>query len=220
MKKTIVGVLFLMVCLTAAGNANAAVIINEFLADPPSGILGDVNHDGVRDSSQDEFVELLNRGNESQDISLWTLWDSAALRHQFPALTVLAPWESLVVFGGGHVDLFDLAFTASTGTLSLNNPGDAIVLKNASGSIVDQVLYGSIADRDQSLVRYPLGSDTFRLHTEVSGSGLPFSPGKDINGQPFKSPLAVPEPSTGLLLGLGLLFCDRCRKGRLYKATE
>jgi hypothetical protein len=217
MNKMIVCLLFLMLCFTGADDGEAAVIINEFLADPPSGILGDVNRDGVRDSSQDEFVELLNTGSKNQDISFWSLWDNSALRHQFPALTVLAPWESLVVFGGGHADLFDLAFAASTGTLSLNNSGDGIVLKNSLGSIVDQVLYGSNADRDQSLTRYPLESGTFRLHTEVSDSALPFSPGKDTTGQPFKNLLSVPEPSSGLLLGLGLLLCDRYRRARLSK---
>jgi hypothetical protein len=220
MNKMIVSGLFLMLCLIGAGHAEAAVIINEFLADPPLGILGDVNRDGVRDSSQDEFVELLNTGSESQDLSFWTLWDNAALRHQFPALTILSPWESLVVFGGGHADLFELAFTASTGTLSLNNSGDKIVLKNSLGSIVDQVIFGSNADRDQSLLRYPLGSDAFRLHSEVSDSALPFSPGREANGQPFKNPSAVPEPSTSILLGLGLLLWDRCRRGRSNNIVE
>lgn len=214
MKKTIMSLFFLVLCLTRAGDAKAAVIINEFLADPPLGILGDVNRDGIRDSSQDEFVELLNTGSEDQDISFWALWDSSALRHQFPALTFLPPWECLVVFGGGHADLFDFSFAASAGTLSLNNSGDRIALKNSLGTIADQVIYGNHADRDQSLVRYPLESGSFRLHAEVSESGFPFSPGKDVNGLPFKSPAAVPEPSAVLLLGLGLLWGTRCRRAK------
>jgi hypothetical protein len=222
MNKMIVSFLFLMSCLAEADNAGASVIINEFLADPPAGIPGDANRDGFRDSSQDEFVELLNTGNENQDISFWTLGDSSSLYHQFPTLTVLAPWEGLVVFGGGRGDLFDLAFTASAGALRLNNSGDEIILKNSFGDIVDQVLYGGNANRDQSLTRYPLGSNSFRLHSEVSENTLLFSPGKDVNDRPFKIPVAVPEPSPAWLLGLGLLFrarwCRRCRN-RLNKTV-
>ena len=219
MKKKIVSLLFVIFCFVDGGGARAAVTINEFLADPPSGMLGDANRDGVRDSSQDEFVELLNTGNSTQDISFWSLWDSSALRHQFPAYAILAPWESIVVFGGGHLNFIDSAVTASTGTLSLNNPGDRIVLKDSFGDIVDQIVYGSDANRDQSLTRYPLESGIFRLHTEVSESALPFSPGKDFNGQPFNNPLATPEPFSGLLFGSGLLFLYKFRRNWLKKTA-
>src|SRR5207253_643028 len=48
------------VTVTFTGDPNRAVIINEVLADPPDGIAGDANHDGVRDGTDDEFVELVN----------------------------------------------------------------------------------------------------------------------------------------------------------------
>jgi Lamin Tail Domain len=218
MNKIFASFLFLMLCFSGGRDAEAAVIINEFLADPPSGILGDVNQDGVRSSSQDEFVELLNSGTESQDISFWSLWDSAALRHQFPAFAILAPWESVVIFGGSS-HLFDYASAASTGTLSLNNSGDWIVLKDFDGDIVDQIIYGGEANRDQSLTRFPFEPDIFRLHSEVSENFLPFSPGKDFNGQPFKKPFVTPEPASGLLFGLGLLL-HGLRMGRMNKTDE
>jgi uncharacterized protein (TIGR03437 family) len=43
-----------------AGDPGRDVFINEVLADPPNGFAGDANHDGVRDGTQDEFVELVN----------------------------------------------------------------------------------------------------------------------------------------------------------------
>ena len=46
----------------------AAIVINEFLADPPSGLVGDANQDGTRHASQDEFVELFNKGLEFADL--------------------------------------------------------------------------------------------------------------------------------------------------------
>src|SRR2546425_13163869 len=42
------------------GDPSRAIFINEVLADPPDGVAGDANHDGVRDGTQDEFVELVN----------------------------------------------------------------------------------------------------------------------------------------------------------------
>src|SRR5262249_8203376 len=41
----------------------AGLGINEYLADPPAGPAGDANGAGSTDSSQDEFVEVINRTN-------------------------------------------------------------------------------------------------------------------------------------------------------------
>src|SRR5207249_6299270 len=56
------------------GDPSREVFINEVLADPPNGIAGDANHDGVRDGTQDEFIELVNASG-ADDISLsgWTV---------------------------------------------------------------------------------------------------------------------------------------------------
>ena len=40
------------------------LFISEVLADPPSGLAGDANRDGQRDTYQDEFIELYNAGSE------------------------------------------------------------------------------------------------------------------------------------------------------------
>ena len=77
-------------CLTLiAGNAQASIIINEFLADPASGLAGDANGDGVRSTSNDEFVELFNGGDLTVDLTAWLLGDSTKIRHVFrPALNL------------------------------------------------------------------------------------------------------------------------------------
>src|SRR5262249_49323598 len=77
------------------------LVINEILADPPEGPAGDANGDGVRSSSSDEFVEILNRSADSIDISRYTLSDADAIRHVFTAGTIVPPFEAVVVFGGG-----------------------------------------------------------------------------------------------------------------------
>ncbi len=79
------------------------VIINEVLADPPSGTPGDANGDGTRSSSQDEFVELANVSSDPVDISGWMLGDDEAVNFTFPDGYVMAPRSFLVVFGGGDV---------------------------------------------------------------------------------------------------------------------
>jgi hypothetical protein len=48
------------------------VRIDEILADPPVGIDGDSNGDGVREGFGDEFVEIVNEDVRTIDISLWT----------------------------------------------------------------------------------------------------------------------------------------------------
>src|SRR4030095_13252028 len=71
------------------------VMINEFLADPPEGLAGDANHDGTRDASADEFVELVNTTSRDLDITGYVLetragTNSAAVtRHRFGSRQIL-----------------------------------------------------------------------------------------------------------------------------------
>jgi hypothetical protein len=109
------------------------LVINEYLADPPDGDIGDANGDGTRSSSQDEFVELVNRTGEPIDLSGYKLSDADAIRHQFSAGTIIPPFEAVVIFGGGtpkgafgNGAEKGLVLIASSGGLSLNNGGDSI----------------------------------------------------------------------------------------------
>lgn len=181
--------------------ALSPIVIEELLADPPNGLAGDANHDGVRHPSEDEFVELLNVAGVAMDLSGWTLWDPAQPRHQFEDGLALAAGDRVVVFGGGlPTGIPGLAFTASSGGLGLNNTGDELFLRDIHGTLIDHVLYGSEGNFDQSLTRQPSGTGPFQRHTQVSTIGLRFSPGTDADGQRRQSALAIPEP-----LGLGWL---------------
>ena len=68
-----------------SGDANRDVLINEFLADPPDGLAGDANRDGVRDSGDDEFIELVNTTTHDIDVSAYKIFTrgtgSDTLRH-------------------------------------------------------------------------------------------------------------------------------------------
>jgi Lamin Tail Domain/IPT/TIG domain len=171
------------------------LVINEYLADPSTGLAGDANGDGSRSSSQDEFVEILNRTAEPFDISGYTLSDADAVRHVFAARTILPPFEAVVVFGGGtptgpfgNAAENHLVFKASTGGLSLNNGGDTITLQDAQGSIVQQITYTAAeGGAGQSINRDPDGDGaTFSLHTNVAADQTRlFSPGTRAAGQTF-----------------------------------
>lgn len=47
--------------------------VDEIHADPAVGAKGDANHDGIRDSQDDEFVELRNHGAQPLCLTGWTL---------------------------------------------------------------------------------------------------------------------------------------------------
>ncbi len=142
-------------------------VINEFLADPATDISGDANGDGIRDSGQDEFVEIVNNSGASVDISGWTLSDGVSVRHTFPLGTVVPDKAAIVVFGGGTPtgDFgFSIVQTASTGGLGLNNGGDDITLNDGTTN-VSTISYGSEGGDNQSLTRDPDITGEFVKHS-------------------------------------------------------
>ena len=204
--KRMLGVFVVTAVLSICPPAESFILINEFLADPPTGINGDANHDGIGSSTQDEFVELFNSSTETVNLSGWQISDALRVRHVFTAGSLLLPWEYIAVFGGGAPNLPGVKWQkASTGALSLNNDTDVITLFDGSSTLVDRVLYGSIANHDQSIVR--IGTQLF-LHSQLSeSSGKLFSPGTSVDGQRTQE-APVPELPTllyALLSGLAFL---------------
>ncbi len=192
------------VTVNFTGDPGRNVLINEVLADPPSGIAGDANHDGLRDGVQDEFVELVN-GTSSELISLsnWTIRTrptgsmTETTRFTFASGTALAAGEAIVVFGGGNVNPADPIFgcahvvkaTTSSG-LSLTNSGLTILLRDGVGNLITQFSYGGSTGLDgansQSLTRSPDIVGAFAQHTQApGGNGRTYSPGLRLNGTPF-----------------------------------
>jgi hypothetical protein len=152
------------------------VKINEILADPPPDLAGDANRDGERDASDDEFIELLNCGTASVDISGWALRDASGVRHVFNEGMIVDPGEFVTVFGGGNPTGFSgKVYTASTGSLGLANTGDAVSLLDAGAHLIDFHSYATEGGRDESMVCYPDCGDYWTLPSEY-GDALPFSP--------------------------------------------
>lgn len=85
-------------------------LITEVLYAVPTGVAGDANKDGVRDTSGDEFIELVNPHDKPISLRGYVLSGKApeaaakgkeykVLRFVFPAIE-LAPGEVIVVFNG------------------------------------------------------------------------------------------------------------------------
>lgn len=188
-----------------ASRAEAVILINEVLADPPA-LVGDANGDGIVSTTQDEFVELVNTDADAVSLADWSLRDSIQVRHVFAPSAIIAGYGFYVVFGGGSIAGWTDAALASTGGLSLNNAGDTVTLLDESTGLIDQFIYGSEGGMDVSLTRFPDGVGAFVKHTAVSQAR--FSPGETTDGAsrlPHSSAHpTIPEPSSVLLLGVGL----------------
>ena len=160
------------------------VVINEVLADPPSGDAGDANRDGTRDGNEDEFVEILNTGLRPIDISGWQLSDSnpgTKGPFAFPDTTWIEPGEYIVLFGGETPTGFTGKVFVDDGRIGggLSNSGDAVFLIDpALDDTLASAEWARDGNKDQSLVRYPEGIGEWGLHSAVPGTGERFSPGR------------------------------------------
>jgi len=178
--------------LTIADNDIPNVVINEIHADPDANS-GDADSNGNVDSGDDEFVEIVNGEPVSVDISGWTISDAAGIKHIFDEDTILPGHAAAVVFGGatfaGH---FGGSVVQGTGSLGLNNGGDTVTLKDASGNTIDEHNYGSEGGDNQSLVRAPDITGVFVKHSQASGSaGALFSPGTKTDGAFFTTAIRI-----------------------------
>jgi uncharacterized repeat protein (TIGR01451 family) len=190
------------VSVTFTGDISRDILINEALADPPDGIAGDVNRDGLRDSGDDEFIELVNTTAHDIDISGYQLLSRSSStptdtpRHTFAPGTILPACTAAVVFGGGVFDPANPAFggalvvKATSGALSLTNGGGAITLRDATSAIITSFSWGASTglngDANQSMTRSPEITGNFVLHEAASGNGgRSFSPGTQVSGAAF-----------------------------------
>jgi len=173
------------------------LVINEIHADPAADISGDANKDGSRDSTGDEFVEIVNASAVALDISGWTLADGFSVRHTFPPGSVIQSQCAVVVFGGGvPMGEFGRATvqTASGGSLGLNNGGDTVTINDGIEDVVSTG-YGSEGGDNQSLTRDPdlFGPEPLVKHTIAAGSGgALYSPGTRVDGSQFDGCPKIP----------------------------
>jgi hypothetical protein len=163
------------------GGGTPRLVINEILADPGAGL--DANRDGAFSSTDDEMLELVNRGDAPIDLTGATIADAVAVRVVLPAIT-LPPRGALVVFGGGTPTPI-AGVQIVTGRLYLNNDGDTVTVRDRGGAELARAVYGANAGDDVSVVRQVELDENaaFVRHTELSS--LRVSPGRRVDATPF-----------------------------------
>lgn len=128
------------------GGGTGRVVVNEFLA---------LNENGATDEAgeHEDWVELYNAGDAVVDLSGYGLSDdpNEPGRFRFPEGTKIAPGEFLLVWTDGHPDQGPLHTS-----FRLSGDGEAVVLTDADGAVIDDVRFGPQRD-DISMGRYPDG---------------------------------------------------------------
>ncbi len=165
--------------LAAAASLPAQVVINEIHYDP------DVKTEPV------EFIELFNRGTNSINLSGWQL--SEAISFTIPNGTVLSSGGFLVV--AQNPAALQTKFGASAlgpWVGNLNNDGDKIVLRNASGVAEDEVSY-------QLGFPWPTVGDSPGYSIELANPAFDNDVGGNWRGAPVGNPTSMTWPliSTG-----------------------
>jgi hypothetical protein len=184
----------LLLCLIALlvasavspGSSLAALTLNEVLPAPGSDWDGDLDPD----SKRDEWVEIVNAGSLSCDISCMLLLSGGNRSPVYGFTGSVSPGEVVLVYGSDAVVWEGDNGHSSIG-LSLNNGGDVIYLAEAVGGdtlIVDSLVYSS-ADvaYDVSLGRLPDGSGgwtAFDHFSPMGGAGIDPTPGASNSANP------------------------------------
>ncbi len=156
------------------------LILNEVLANPLPGL--DTNFDGVVDAVQDEFIELVNVGDEGFPMAGVTVSDRDEVRVRFSG-GVLPPGASLVLYGGGRVGAGfpSTSIGLVTAGLDLDDDGDDVIVRNGGGEMIDGIRYGAGAARGTSITRATDGDPdaNWILHSD---RGPRASPGLRADG--------------------------------------
>ena len=90
----------------------------------------------------EEWIELHNRGDESVDLSGWSI--NEAIRFDFPEETVMAPGSYLVIANDAQIvgeKYPELEHLLGDLNGSLSNSGENILLRDAQGNPADEVRY-------------------------------------------------------------------------------
>ncbi|MFH1405147.1 MAG: lamin tail domain-containing protein [Patescibacteria group bacterium] len=102
--------------------------------------LSEIYPNTLGDDLSEEFIELINVGDESIDLQGWSLEDASGKRYTHAESKIMAP-GSLVVL------------ERQTTKISLNNTGDTVRLYAPDNSLVDEHVYEN-AKNGESAIRY------------------------------------------------------------------
>ncbi|MDA0335771.1 MAG: lamin tail domain-containing protein, partial [bacterium] len=143
--------------------------ISEVLADPPPGIAGDANGDGVRQTWGDEFVELVNDDTGAIDLDGWQLVDASGQHpFTFPSHTLLNVGSRIVVYGS------DAGGRLGNG---LDNQRETISVIDPAGPETLAVVRFELAAGPRESLVWDKGEILPQLHSRWPGR-LSYSPGR------------------------------------------
>jgi len=126
-------------------------------------------------SEPNEFIELYNSGNETVDISGWTISDTSGSTKSYtiPGMTLAE---------GEYV-----SYRRDTTSIALNNDGDGVEIKDASNILKDSMTFSTTIE-DRSWSRIPDGSGSFVNNSEPTEGGPNSAP-------PTPTPTPTPTPA-------------------------
>lgn len=153
-----------LVLMMGAIPAGAEVLINEIMADPAS----DWDGDGAYSYRDDEWVEVVNTGPETVDLTGYWLRDGTGDEAHLNLFGMLAAGD-VAVFTGSQAVAYQAERGLPVEGLSLNNVGDTVdLLASIPGTVgpeldlVDSVIYlDHEAEDDRSSGRDHLGQGWF-----------------------------------------------------------
>lgn len=106
----------------------------------PGIVIHEIHYNDEDKNQPTEFIELYNAGHNEVDLSAWQFTDG--VQFTFPAGTTLSPQRYLVIAASPTDVLSKFGVTAlGPWTGKLSNLGEKIILRNASGNVVDEVDY-------------------------------------------------------------------------------
>jgi hypothetical protein len=144
-------ILLLGVSFAHSRGALAQVAINEFVADPAT----DWDGDGVVNSRDDEWIEIINLGPNAVDLSAYRLSDIDGPRvFRYGFAGTLEPGMVKVVYGS-DAKAWEEANGFPAYGLHLNNTGDRVALFRLAGTdtaLVDAYTYGEASTKDDRAI--------------------------------------------------------------------
>jgi hypothetical protein len=174
------------------------ITINEVLAEVGEGTVNDANCDG-RYGSEDQFVELVNTGTVTVDLTNVTLERAGLPYVWFRRGTVLAPGHALLLFSGGTpgfgatgTEPWCAALPPTVALYPFDRPLDLpecgafdLVLYGWAGFRLDGFTRDAAPCTGQSLVRSPELDPDAPVVPHGTLSPWPASPGTRADGSPF-----------------------------------
>lgn len=188
--------------------AEQQVAITEYLANPSTDAAAPQFNPLRRDppsdnpSQHDEYLELANLSGTDLDLAGWTIADAVQVRHKFYDSFALGSKNAIIVYGGPlngmlpNLDVLSIPASESSAGLALNNTGDTVIVRNATGGIVERVVYSSaMVSSSGSMTRYPTIDSGFVAQTSVGTA--PVTPGRQYDGKLWSEPPTIPATDIG-----------------------